>query len=185
MPFNLRVHAAQLGEAGVTIGVIAMNYDTLATALETMMSDFIASARKLFGAVNKGLFLVGTAKIQKEASEHFKTELLAGGPAPSGEIALLEEQRCSYEARAADGLRAIVSDAKLFEELCLELKKAVLALGTTRIMGKMESARLITTDTGLADLLGDLERYQTSMTAGIQKMLAMSRCIEHDAGRLL
>ncbi len=62
---------------------------------------------------------------------------------------------------------------------------AVLALGTTRIMGKMESARLATTDTGLADLLGDLERYQTSMTEGIQKMLAMSRCIEHDAGRLL
>ena len=185
VPFNLRVHAAQLGEAGVTIGVIAMNYDALATALETMMSDFIASAQKLFGAVNKGLFLVGTAKIQKEASEQFKTESLAGGPAPSGEIALLEEQRCSYEARAADGLRAIVSDAQLFEQSCLELKKAVLALGTTRIMGKMESARLATTDTGLADLLGDLERYQTSMTEGIQKMLAMSRCIEHDAGRLL
>ena len=128
------------------------------------------------------LFLVGTAKTQREASEQFKTESLAGGPAPSGEIALLDEQRCSYEA---DGLRAIVSDAKLFEQSCLELKKAVLALGTTRIMGKMESARLATTDTGLADLLGDLERYQTSMTAGIQKMLAMSRCIEHDASRLL
>ena len=185
VPFNLRVHAAQLGEAGAAIGVIAMNYDALATALETMMSDFIASARKLFGAVNKGLFLVGTAKIQKEASEQFKTESLVGGPAPSGEIVLLEEQRCSYEARATDGLRAIVSDAQLFEQSCLELKMAVLALGTTRIMGKMESARLATTETGLADLLGDLERYQTSMTEGIQKMLAMSRCIEHDAGRLL
>ena len=185
VPFNLRVHAAQLGEAGVTIGVIAMNYNVLATALETMTADFIASARKLFSAVNNGLFLVGTAKIQKEASEQFKAELLAGGPAPSGEIALLEEQRCSYETRAADGLRAIVSDAKLFEQSCLELKKAVLALGTTRIMGKMESARLATTDSGLTDLLGDLERYQTSMTEGIQKMLAMSRCIEHDASRLL
>jgi len=149
--------------------VIAMNYDGLATALETMTSDFIASARKLFGAVNKGLFLVGTAKIQKEASEQFKTESLVGGPAPSGEIALLEEQRCSYEARATDGLRAIVSDAQLFEQSCLELKMAVLALGTTRIMGKMESARLATTETGLADLLGDLERYQTLMTEGIQR----------------
>ena len=46
VPFNLRVHAAQLGEAGVTIGVIAMNYDALATALEMMMSDFIASAQE-------------------------------------------------------------------------------------------------------------------------------------------
>jgi hypothetical protein len=185
VPFNLRVHAAQLGEAGVTIGVIAMNYDVLATALEAMMSDFIACAQKLFSAVNKGLFLVGTAKIQHEASEDFKTESLAGELAPSGEIALLEEQRCSYEARAADGLRAIVTDAQHFEQACLELKQAVLALGTTRIMGKMESARLAKTDSGLADLLGDLERYQASMTESIQKMLTMSRCIEHDAGRLL
>ena len=185
VPFNLRVLAAQLGEAGVTIGVIAMNYDTLAAALKNMMADFIASVQKLFDAVNKGLFLVDTAKIQKEASEHFQTESLAGGPAPSGEIALLEEQRCSYGKRAAVALRAIVSDAQHFQQSCLDLKKAVAALGTTRIMGKMESARLETTDTGLADLLSDLERYQTSMTQGIQKMLAMSRCIERDAGRLL
>ena len=185
VPFNLRVLAAKLGEAGATIGVLAMNYDALATGLKTMMADFIASAQKLFGAVNNGLFLVGTAKIQKEASERFQAESTAGGPAPSGEIALLEEQRCSYEARAAGALRAIVSDAQLFEQSCLDLKKAAAALGTTRIMGKMESARLATADTGLADLLGDLERYQSSMTEGIQKMLAMSRCIERDADRLL
>jgi len=79
VPFNLRVLAAKLGEAGATIGVLAMNYDALATALKTM----------------------------------FQAESTAGGTAPSGEIALLEEQRCSYEARAAGALRAIVSDAQL------------------------------------------------------------------------
>ena len=185
VPFNLRVLAAQLGDAGATIGVIAMNYDTLAAALKTMMADFIVSAQKLFAAVNKGRFLVGTAKIQKEASEQFQCESQAGELAPSGEIALLEEQRRSYQSRAAAALCAIVSDAQHFEQSCLDLKKAAAALGTTRIMGKMESARLASMDTGLADLLSDLERYQSSMTQGIQKMLSMSRCIERDAGRLL
>ncbi len=185
VPFNLRVHAAKLGEAGATIGVIAMNYDALATALKTMMADFIASAQTLFGAVNKGHFLLGTAKIQKEASEQFQAESSTGAPAPLDEIALLEEQRCSYATRAAAALCAIVSDAKRFEQSCLDLKKAAAALGTTRIMGKMESAKLTTADTGLDDLLSDLERYQASMTQGIQKMLAMSRCIERDAGRML
>ncbi len=185
VPFNLRVLAAQLGDAGASIGVIAMNYDTLASALKTMMADFIVSAQNLFTAVNKGRFLVGTAQIQKEASEQFQGESDAGEPAPSGEIALLEEQRRSYQSRAAAALCAIVSDARHFEQSCLDLKKAAAALGTTRIMGKMESARLATEDTGLADLLSDLERYQSSMTQGIQKMLSMSRCIERDAGRLL
>ena len=65
VPFNLRVHAAQLGDAGAAIGVIAMNYDILATALKAMMADFIEAAKQLFAAVNKGLFLVGTAKNSK------------------------------------------------------------------------------------------------------------------------
>ncbi len=185
VPLNLRVLAAQLGEAGATIGVIAMNYDTLAAALKTMMADFIGTAQSLFAAVNNGLFLANTAKVQKEASEHFKADASAGELSSSGEIALLEKQRSSYEARAAAAVCAIASDAHRFEQSCLELKRAVAALGTTRIMGKMESARLETIDTGLADLLGDLEGYQSSMTNGIQKMLAMCRCIERDAGRLM
>ena len=185
VPFNLRVHAAQLGEAGAAIGVIAMNYDILATSLKTMMADFIVAAKQLFAAVNKGLFLVSTAKIQKETSEQFQAETQANGTALSAEIALLEEQRRSYEAKAAEGLRTILSEAQRFEEACAELKRAAAVLETTRILGTVESARLQSADTGLDDLLGDLKRYQGAMAKGLEKMLAMSRSIERDASRLL
>jgi hypothetical protein len=184
VPLNLRVRAAQLGEAGVTIGVIAMNYDTLAAALKTMTSDFIALAQQLFTAVNNGLFLLDTAKIQKEASEAFHEEATSGGSAPSSEIALLDEQGRSYEAIAAGALRSIITQAGLFEQACMGLKRAAAALETTRIMGKVETARLESSDLGLVDLLSDLERYQSSMTLGLQKMLAMSQRIERDARRM-
>jgi hypothetical protein len=49
----------------------------------------------------------------------------------------------------------------------------------------VESARLQGPDGGLNDLLGDLERYQGSLTQGLQKMLAMSQRIEHNTERLL
>ena len=84
VPFNLRVHAAQLGEAGAAIGVIATNYDILAASLKTMMADFIEAAKQLFAAVNKGLFLVSTATIQKEASEQFQAETQAKWHGPFG-----------------------------------------------------------------------------------------------------
>jgi aerotaxis receptor len=185
VPLNLRVRAAQLGEEGATIGVIAMNYDTLAAALKTMTADFITQARQLFAAVNKGLFLLDTAKVQKEASEAFQEEAASGGPAPSGEIALLDAQSRSYETFAADALQAIVAQASLFEQACMDLKRAAAALETTRIMGKVETARLERSDLGLVDLLGDLERYQSSMTQGLQKMLSMSQRIKRDAGRMV
>ena len=153
VPLNLRVQAAQLREAGATIAVIAMTYEDLAASLKTMTVEFIALAQQLFVSVNKGLFLRGTAKIQKEASEQFKAEASAGAPAPSHEIALLEQQRTSYETLAAGGLRSIVSEAQRFGQLCIDMKRAASALETARIMGKVESARLGAADTGLDGLL--------------------------------
>jgi len=184
VPLNLRVRAAQLGEEGATIGVIAMNYGTLAGALKTMTGDFTALAQKLFAAVNKGLFLLDTAKIQKEASEAFREAAASGEAAPSGEIALLDEQSRSYEKFAAEAPRSVAAQAALFEQACMELKRAAAALETARIMGKVETARLARSDLGLVDLLSDLERYQSSMAQGLQKMLAMSQRIERDARRM-
>ena len=56
-------------------------------------SSFSKAAEQLFAAVNKGLFLVDTAKIQKEASEQFQAETSTMVTALSDEIALLEGQR--------------------------------------------------------------------------------------------
>ncbi len=183
VPFNLRIHATQLGEAGAAVSVIAMNYDALATSLNTIAADFIEAARQLFAAVNKGIFLVCTAKIQKEASEQFQAETQANGTTLSTEIALLEGQRRSYEAKAAQGLRDILSEAQRFKEICAALKRAASALETTRILGNVESARL--QSRGLDALLSDLKRYQGSLAQGLQKMLAMSQGIECDSSRLL
>ncbi len=185
VPLNLRVHAAQLGESGAAIGVIAMNYGILANSLNQTMADFIDAAKLVFAAVNKGLFLAGTAKIQKEASEQFQAETQAKGTALLNEIGLLENQRRSYEAKAVEGLRSILSEARRFEEACAELKRAASVLETTRILGTVESARLPNAGNGLDGLLDDLKRYQVSMSQGLQQMLAMCRCIERDAERLL
>ncbi len=180
-PLNMRVLAAQLGEAGATIGVIASNYSALSAAQKTCIADFIASAEKLFSAVSKGLFLVDTAKIQKEASEQFQAEAANGAPSPLEEIALLEAQRRSYEAQAAIGLRSIVAEAQKFEQSCAELKRAGAALETARIMGKVETARLGSANNGFQELLGELEHYQQCMAQGLQKMLATSS--QHRAQR--
>lgn len=182
VPVNLRVHAAKLGEAGVTIGVIAMNYDRLATEFKTMVVDFMAAAKRLFSAVGKALFLVATAELQEEASELLRVQSDTDAAVPSHEIELLDEQSLSYEDYASKALASMISVAEHFEQSCQELKNLAAALGTTRIMGKVEVARLEREEGGgLNDLLDDLQVYQREMTDGIQSMLVIGRSIKHSA----
>ncbi len=184
VPYNLRVQAAHLGQAGATIAVISENYDELSGAINAMMADFTAAVRKLFAAINSGLFLYCAAKIQTEMQRQFEAEFPPGVAAPEDEILLLEDQRRAYEKQAAEGLGLIAADAGCFDRICADLNKAAASLETTRIMGKVESARIGCATTGLGDLLFDLERYQLAIMQGLQRMLAINRGIERDARRL-
>ncbi|MFZ1990946.1 MAG: PAS domain-containing protein, partial [Alphaproteobacteria bacterium] len=66
VPFNFQVQAAQLGRDGATISIISDNYGMLSAQIEGQMKDFIASAHQVFDAINAGLFLYCTARVQKE-----------------------------------------------------------------------------------------------------------------------
>jgi PAS domain S-box-containing protein len=184
VPYNLRVQAAHLGQAGASIAVISENYDELSGAINSMMADFNTAVRKLFAAINNGLFLYCAAKIQTEMQRQFEAEFPPGVPAPEDEIILLEDQRRTYEKRAAEGLGLIAADAGRFDRICADLNRAAASLETTRIMGKVESARIGCSTTGLGDLLYDLERYQLAIMQGLQRMLTINRGIERDARRL-
>ncbi len=180
VPLNLRVQAAKLGQAGAPIAVISLSYDTLSSAINKMMAEFLVSAKHLFAAINKGLFLYGVAQIQREMCGLFEAECSSSGHAD--EIALLEKQRGSYETRADFGLGAIASEAEHFEAFCRKLKRSASGLETTHIMGKVEAARIENADAAaLNELLDDLERYQIAMAEGLQKMLIISQTIQRDA----
>jgi PAS domain S-box-containing protein len=181
VPLNLRVQAAKLGRAGAPIAVISLSYDTLSAAINRMMAEFLVSAKQLFTAINKGLFLYGVAQIQREMCGLFEAECSSSGNAATNEIALLEKQRGSYEAMAAAGLCAIAAEAERFERFCRDLKRSASGLETTHIMGKVEAARIDEVDAAaLNELLGDLERYQIAMAEGMEKMLAMSQTIRRN-----
>ena len=88
IPLNLRVQAAQLGEAAATIGVISVNYSIISAEIKTLMDELVASAQKVAEAVSKGLFLFCTARLQKETVEFFRAEASSGGETFQTEMAL-------------------------------------------------------------------------------------------------
>jgi aerotaxis receptor len=175
VPMNMRIQAAQLGEAGATIGAISENYNVLAAELKTRMEEFIASSGQVFEAVNQGLFLVCTAQIQKEILDLFHLEAEEGGASHEQEAALLDQQRTNYESRAADGLGAIATQAERFNQSCLEMKKLTAGLEVARVMGKIESARLLGATDGLNGLIDSLATFQSSITYSLKAIDQLNR----------
>jgi len=184
VPLNLRLQAAQLGLAGTTIAAISTNYGALSSEINAMIGGFVDAAGHLLTTVNDGLFMFCVAQIQKEVRNEFQGEF-SGGPAPTVEIGLLDQQRRAYEAKAVEGLRGIAVEAMHFGRVCANLKRAASGLETARLLGTMESARMRCAASGLNSLLGDLKSHQVALVQNLQTMLTLNGDIQRDALTLL
>jgi aerotaxis receptor len=188
VPINLRVQAAHLGPSGTVIDTISNNYSLISTEIRNNMDRFITSAASVLKTINDGLFLLCTATIQREAAEQFRREIAqsqnAGGGDRDAEMRLLEAQRIHYRQKTIEGLAAINDRAGSFRRNCAEMKRLAAGLEVTRIMGKMESARLTVVKDGLNELIDDLEAFQTTISDNLKDIDTSNQNIQSKARKL-
>ena len=190
VPLNLRIHSAHLGEAGAAIGAISNNYDLISTEIRDSMRTFVAAAAGVLATTNDGLFLLCTASIQRDVAESFREEIAAAGAQAQGagqgeEMRLLEDQQEVYQQKAVEGLRTINDRVGQFRQDCADMKRLASSLETTRVMGKMECARLAGVKDGLNELIDDLEAFQAAIVAGLKEIDANNQNIQHNVRRLV
>ena len=65
------------------------------------------------------------------------------------------------------------------------MKRLAAGLEVTRIMGKVESARLDTNNDGLAELINELEVFQNSVGSGLKQIDQMNQRIQRNTQVLL
>lgn len=184
VPLNLTVRAKHLGEGGATIGVISNNYNFISAEIKQSMDRFVASARQLLKAINEGQFLHCVARVQQEVSDDFRTDETSGELDREKEMALLEHQQTAYQAKAIAGLRAIMAQAASFQQDCTEMKRLATSLEVTRVMSKMESARLRARD-GLNELIDELGAFQGAIDDGLKDIDAANQNIQQSARKMI
>jgi aerotaxis receptor len=184
VPLNLTVRAKHLGEGGATIGVISSNYNFISAEIKTSMDRFVASARQLLRTINEGQFLLCVAKVQQEVVDYFRTDETTAELDRAKEMALLEQQQAAYQAKAVAGLRAITMRAESFQQDCSEMKRLATSLEVTRVMGKMESSRLLAKD-GLDELIDELGSFQNAIGDGLKEIDAANQLIQQSARRMI
>lgn len=191
-PLNLRIQAAQLGASAVTIDVISNNYGVISSAIQDKIQLFVTSAQRVLKSIYDGLFLICTANIQSEVAGVFRAEITSGqvpdetdGFSPAHEVGLLERQCEEYQSRAIEGLGAIARQTEAFQADCDEMKRLTTSLEIVRMMGKMESARLVGINEGLDKLITDLESSQAIVASGLKEIERMNHAIRYNARRTL
>jgi PAS domain S-box-containing protein len=184
VPLNLTVRAKHLGAGGATIGVISNDYNAISAEIKASMDRFVASARQLLRAISEGQFLICVAKVQQEVAEYFRAEGDVGELDRDREMALLLQQQSAYQAKAVAGLRAIMAQAASFQQDCAEMKRLATGLEVTRIMGKMESSRLLAKD-GLNELIDELGSFQSAIDDGLKDIDAANRSIQQSARKMI
>jgi hypothetical protein len=65
------------------------------------------------------------------------------------------------------------------------MKRLTTSLEIVRMMGKMESARLVGSNEGLDKLITDLEASQATVAGGLKEIERMNHTIQYNARRTL
>ncbi|MBN66288.1 MAG: chemotaxis protein [Rickettsiales bacterium] len=178
VPMNLQVQAAQLGIQGATIGVISNNYTIISDEIKSSMDAFVAAAEQVHHTICNGLFLTCVAEIQQEMCNFFASENDGGAPIDAAEeIASLQQQEHAYEAKALQGLRDISAQSEQFRQSCQDMKRLAAGLEVTRMMAKVESARLSVKVDGLNELIDDLDQFQNAISNGLKKIEQSNQAI--------
>lgn len=184
VPFNFRVLAAQLGQAGAAIGEISNNYSMLSAEMRAILNAFTASAGEVRTAIIGGSFLACTARVQQEVATFFRTEAEDGLPREV-EAVTLERQQGEYLARTLTGLADIAVRARGFRRACEEMGRLAAGLEVMRVMGKVECARHDAARERMDDLLRELETFQKAVAAALKDLEQVNRVIAADVALLL
>ena len=127
--------------------------------------------------------------LQREAADLFRQEMALSadlkGQDQHQEMRFLDNQRQAYRQKAIDGLTAINERVGSFRRECAGMKRLTAGLEVTRVMGKMESARLTVIKDGLNELIDDLEAFQAAVTDGLKEIDINNQSIQNNVGRLV
>ncbi len=187
MPMNLQIQAVRLGQKGAAVETVSTNYALIVAELAGHLETFTQAAMAVERAVHEALFLLSTARIQSEILQVFTQERV-GPDAPElalEDIAPLRDQRAVYDAKALESVHAVARQAEQFQHACMEMKRLAAGLEVTRIIGKVESARLLETSEALSGLLNELGQFQRTIADGLGRLDVCRREISDNAGLVL
>jgi aerotaxis receptor len=179
IPHNLRVIASRIEPAGGPVTVLSQNYSAMSREMSGWFEAHVwgkdSNFRAIKGTVTSAIFVEGLARILTECSNQLEQEDNAGGTI---DISQEQEILSQLSQRQYDQASASLSDVR-FEadrilKACLTLHRHFMALTTTRVLCKIECARLGNVGEALNSIIDELGQFQDRISARLEEITRLS-----------
>ncbi|WP_138469693.1 PAS domain-containing protein [Poseidonocella sp. HB161398] len=160
IPVNLRLQASRCEASGGPVSVISANYSNLAREALAFASRFTDFGQRVLDEISLGLFMMGSARLQREMTRTFEGEADSGAPIDhKREMALLSAhmQRCGDMARNTVG--RILEQSERFIDDSRRMRRFISGLDVTRVTCRIETGWLSDDDGGFHDIINKLDAF--------------------------
>lgn len=183
IPFNMRILASRLEAAGGPISVISANYGEMSGSIGEWLKRFTTDSSSAFAAmqsaVNRAFLLHATAGIQAHVYHQLEREPEVG---PSGDCEIerghLLGQSERFRREAGEAVKEIEQRADRFSIAVRDMKRLITGLSSTRMMCKIESARLKRGGEALLGIIDQLDEFQETIERRLDQIDSLNRTVQ-------
>ncbi|MFW8634333.1 PAS domain-containing protein [Cribrihabitans pelagius] len=179
IPHNLRVLASRIEPSGGPVTVLSQNYGSMSREMSDWFAAHVmgedSNFAKIKSSVSASLFVEGMARILSECHEQLKKERRdLGGVDMDSERKILADIVGSQLERAAAGIAEVEREAERITSACQIMHRHFLGLSSTRVLLKIESARLPESGGTLADIIDQLGGFQERISRRLDRIGKLS-----------
>ena len=166
IPHNMRVIASRLEPTGGPVSTLSQNYGAMSHEISDWFEQHVNGPDSNFTTIkdstNTAMFLRCMARIITESDIQLERERRKLGDFDiASERALLNDLRAHYEDLSKKRTAMVLEEAGKIIAACRIMHRQVLGLSTTRVMCKIEGARVSVQGESLRDIILQLETFQT------------------------
>lgn len=182
IPHNLRVIASRLEPTGGPVTTLSQNYGAMSREMSDWFATHVLGEKSNFstikGTVNHSMFLECMARVLGDCDRQLQKERRALGSVDiAAERDILARMVKSYGDKSRSGLEDVETEAARIQNACEVMHRHVLGLSSTRVMCKIESARLPVAGEALTDIIEQLGVFQHRITSQLDRIAQLSSAI--------
>ncbi|ATG34843.1 MULTISPECIES: PAS domain-containing protein [Phaeobacter] len=179
IPHNLRVIASRIEPSGGPVTVLSQNYGAMSREMSDWFAAHVMGKDSNFAvieaAVDDSLFVECMVRVLKECDIQLQKERRSLGEMDmQGERDLLAQLVSEQLERAGKGLDQVEREASRIMHACQVMHRHFLGLSSTRVLCKIESARLPESGETLADIIDQLGVFQERISQRLERIARLS-----------
>ncbi|WP_027259656.1 PAS domain-containing protein [Leisingera aquimarina] len=179
IPHNLRVLASRIEPSGGPVTVLSQNYGSMSREMSDWFGAHVmgenSNFAKIKASVNSSLFVEGMARILIECDNQLQQERRdLGEPDMETERGILADLAKDQVKRSQNGMREVDEEAARITSACQIMHRHFLGLSSTRVLLKIESARLTDSGETLADIIDQLGGFQERISRRLDRIGKLS-----------